>query len=201
MPSVGQYQRYISQGEAKVTKLKSNLSDMKGELKGHKRGTKPFIKLKAKITSDTDLLKVTQVKLKDHKASLKIAVKEAKAQESVAAKKVPAKRGRPAKSTPVKATPAASKKRGRPAKENVVTKAPAKRGRPKKDAVVAKASTKATSAKGSKASSADLEKAVELLSIKVDALAEMISSTLGQSLPHVEQSISTAQLRRFKRSF
>ena len=114
MPSLGQYQRYISQGEIKIAKLKAELANA------------PNAKKKAEIK---DLLNVTTEKVKEHKAAVKAAPKTApsakKAGKVVAKKtvamKVVAKKA-PAKKVVAKKVVA----------KKAVVKAPAKKAPAKK---------------------------------------------------------------------
>ena len=135
MPSVGQYQRYISQGETKVIKLKESLTGLRADVKNLKRGTKPFLKMKAKIDDQAVLLKETQLKLKAHKSSLKEAERSLKKSTP----KVSASSGKTAKKAVVAKTvkkvakewvSAAPTKRGRPKKASVVEESSVRRGRP-----------------------------------------------------------------------
>ena len=57
MPSVGQYKRYISQGEAKIAKLKVELTKVSGSKKSEVK----------------ELLNLTTAKVKEHKAAIKSA--------------------------------------------------------------------------------------------------------------------------------
>ena len=72
MPSLGQYKRYIQQGEIKLSKLNSQLATAQASKKSE---------LKTEI-------KELSAKLKEHKANMKLA--------SVSAKNVPAKKTAPA---------------------------------------------------------------------------------------------------------
>lgn len=192
MPSVGQYQRYISQGETKVIKLKESLSELRTDVKSLKRGTKPFLRIKAKIDDQAVLLKETQIKLKSHKSALKEAER--------ALKKSAPKGSGPASKAVKKAAPkVAAKKvakewvgeapamRGRPKKATVAEPAKVRRGRPKKNEVALPSSLS-----DEVVGLAELQKTVSLLSIKLDALAELVSQTVGAS-------VSTAELRLIKR--
>ena len=98
MPSVGQYKRYISQGETKIAKLKDALANASGSKKSEIK----------------DLLNVTTAKVKEHKAALKSAPVGKSAVKTAGktsvAKKVVAKKAAPvAVAAPLKsAAPAPS---------------------------------------------------------------------------------------------
>jgi hypothetical protein len=201
MPSVGQYQRYISQGETKVIKLKESLSGLRADVKTLKRGTKPFLKMKSKIDDQAVLLKETQVKLKAHKSSLKEAERSLKkstpkasasspkaVKKAVAAKTVKKVASKvPVKKVAKEWVSAAPTKRGRPKKASAVEESSVRRGRPQK-----KEAPKVSRVKTKTSELTELEKTVSLLSIKLDALAELVSKT-------AVVSVSTAELRLIKR--